>query len=113
MSPLRALGRRGPRLSLQPVPRWFPGRGSAFAAHPVRIFYSSRIRANLAWWKEQGASRKIVASLSRGVKFEFHTKPEPFKLSPLMVADADVDFAIADLHKGDNLGAYQPLLPGG
>lgn len=113
MSPLRALGRRGSRLSLQPVPRWFPGRGSAFAAPPVRIFYSSRIRANLAWWKEQGASRKIVASLSRGVKLEFHTKPEPFKLSPLMVADADVDFAIADLHKGDNLGAYQPLLPGG
>ena len=113
MSPPRAPGRRGSRLSLHPVSRWFPGRGSAFVGPPVRVFYSSRIRANIAWWKEQGAPRKIVAALSQGVKFEFHTKPEPFKLSPLMVADADVEFAIADLHKGDSLGAYQPLLPGG
>jgi hypothetical protein len=47
------------------------------------------------------------------VKLEFHTLPQPFKLSPLLVDNRDVDFAIADLQKGDNLGAYQPLLPGG
>ena len=106
MSSSRAPGRRGSRLCLRPVPRWFPGRGSAFVGPPVRVFYSSKIRANIAWWKEQGAPRKIVAALSQGVKFEFHTKPEPFKLSPLMVGDADVEFAIADLCKGDSLGAY-------
>lgn len=114
MSPSRAQRpRRGRRLTLTPVPRWFPGRGSAFVGPPVRIFYASRIRANLGWWKAQGAPRKIVAALSKGVKLEFSTTPQPFKLSPLLVADGDVDFAIADLEKGDSLGAYQPLLPGG
>ena len=92
MSPSRAQRpRRGRRLTLTPVPRWFPGRGSAFVGPPVRIFYASRIRANLGWWKAQGAPRKIVAALSKGVKLEFSTTPQPFKLSPLLVADGDVD----------------------
>ena len=36
--------RRRARLRLNPVPRWFPGRGTAFDAPPVRIFYFSKVR---------------------------------------------------------------------
>jgi hypothetical protein len=103
--------RRG--VGLHPVPRWFPGRGTHFAAPPAGVFYSSRLRANLAWWKAAGAPRGTLQALAAGVKLEFHTTPQPFKLSPLLVAEADVPFALADLEKGDRLGAYGPLLPGG
>ena len=110
MRPLPA-GRR--RLILNPVPRWYPARGSAFVGPPVRMFYASKVRAHLGWWKAQHAPRSILRALKHGVKLDFHTLPQPFKLSPLLVDNRDVDFAIADLQKGDSLGAYQPLLPGG
>ncbi len=100
-------------LHLHPVPRWYPAKGSAFVGPPVRVFYSSKIRAHLGWWKAQQAPRSILRALKHGVKLDFHTLPQPFKLSPLLVDNRDVDFAIADLQKGDRLGAYQPLLPGG
>jgi hypothetical protein len=110
MRPLPA-GRQ--RLILNPVPRWYPARGSAFVGPPVRMFYASKVRAHLGWWKAQHAPRSILRALKHGVKLDFHTLPQPFKLSPLLVDNHDVDFAIADLQKGDSLVAYQPLLPGG
>jgi hypothetical protein len=79
----------------------------------VRIFYATKIRAHLGWWKAQHAPRSILRALKHGVKLDFHTLTQPFNLSPLLVDNHDVDFAIADLQKGDSLGAYQPLLPGG
>ena len=100
-------------LRLNPVPRWYPARGSVFVGPPVRVFYSSKIRTHLGWWKAQQAHRSILRALKHGVKLEFHTLPQSFKLSHLLVDNHDVDFAIADLQKGDRLGAYQPLLPGG
>jgi len=48
-----------------------------------------------------------------GVKLQFHTPLKPFHTSPLLVAPADVQFALEDLEKGDELGVYQPLLPAG
>ena len=114
MTALRApFGARRRRLMLNPVSHWHPGRGSAFQAPPVRIFYSSRLRAQLGWWRENKAPRAIQNILEHGVKIDFHTPPKPFKVSPLLVADRDVEFALSDLAKGDRLGAYQPLLPGG
>ena len=109
MSPRQARRRAG----LHPVPRWYPGRGTHFVAPPAGVFYSSRLRANLAWWKDARAPRGILQALAAGVKLDFHTAPKPFKLSPILVAEADVPFALADLEKGDRLGAYGPLLPGG
>ena len=109
MSPQQARRRTGPH----PVPRWYPGRGTSFVAPPAGVFYSSRLRANIAWWREARAPRGILQTLAAGVKLDFHTTPKPFKLSPLLVADHDVAFALADLEKGDRLGAYGPLLPGG
>jgi hypothetical protein len=100
-------------LRLHPVTRWYPAKGSAFVGPTVRVFCASKIRANLGWWKPQQAPRSILRALKHGVKLEFHTLPQPFKLSPLLVDNHDVDFAIADLQKGDSLGVYQPLLPGG
>jgi hypothetical protein len=93
------------RLILNPVPRWYPARGSAFVGPPVRMFYASKVRAHLGWWKAQHAPRSILRALKHGVKLDFHTLPQPFKLSPLLVDNRDVDFAIADLQKGDSLGA--------
>jgi len=109
MSPQQARRRTGSH----PVPRWYPGRGTSFVAPPAGVFYSSRLRANIAWWREARAPRGILQTLAAGVKLDFHTTPKPFKLSPLLVADHDVPFALADLEKGDRLGAYGPLLPGG
>ena len=109
MSPQQARRRTGSH----PVPRWYPGRGTSFVAPPAGVFYSSRLRANIAWWREARAPRGILQTLSAGVKLDFHTTPKPFKLSPLLVAEQDVPFALADLEKGDRLGAYGPLLPGG
>ena len=109
MSPQQARRRTGSH----PVPRWYPGRGTSFVAPPAGVFYSSRLRANIAWWREARAPRGILQTLAAGVKLDFHTTPKPFKLSPLLVAEHDVPFALADLEKGDRLGAYGPLLPGG
>ena len=95
------------------MPRWYPGRGTHFVEPPAGVFYASRLRANLSWWKAARAPRAILQALSAGVKLDFHTKPQPFKFSPRMVAETDVTFALADLHKGDRLRAYGPLLPGG
>ena len=105
--------RRRARLRLNPVPRWFPGRGTAFDAPPVRIFYSSKVRAGLDWWKMERASRAVINCVTHGYKLAFTSPPTPFRTAPLLVAPEDVEFAIADLLKGDSLGAYQALLPGG
>lgn len=105
--------RRRVRLATCPVPRWYPGKGSAWQGPNPGVFYSSRIRASLAWWRGERAPRAILTALKSGVKLEFHRTPQPFKTSPLLVADKDVAFAVADLAKGDSLGAYQALLPEG
>ena len=101
------------RVLTTPVQRWFPGRGSAFQAPPAGVFYSSRVRARAHWWKGAGAPKLTLACLVHGVKLQFHTPLKPFHTSPLLVAPADVQFALEDLEKGDKLGAYQPLLPAG
>ena len=102
------------RLNLCPVTRWFPGRGSAFEAPPARIFYSSKLRAGLGWWQHERASKAVIKCIQHGYRLLFApSPPPPFRTSPLLVSPADVDFAIADLAKGDSLGAYQPLLPAG
>ena len=105
--------RRRARLRLNPVPRWFPGRGTAFDTPPVRIFYSSKVRAGLDWWKMERASRAVINCVTHGYKLAFTSPPTPFRTAPLLVAPEDVEFAIADLLKGDSLGTYQALLPGG
>ena len=109
MRPQQARRRVGPHL----VPRGYPGRGTHFVAPPAGVFYSSRLRANIVWWKEVRAPRGILLALAAGVKLDFHTAPKPFKLSPILVTEVDVPIALANLEKGDRLGAYGPLLPGG
>ena len=46
---------RGRRISAARVERWFPGRGSAFIAPPARVFYATKLRASLHWWKREKA----------------------------------------------------------
>jgi len=69
--------------------------------------------SSLAWWKGKHAPRAILSALKSGVKLNFHHTPEPFKTSPLLVADKDVAFAVTNLAKGDSLGACQALLLNG
>jgi hypothetical protein len=57
-------------LRLNPVPRWYPAKGSALVGQPVRVFYSSKILANLGWWKAQQAQRSILRALKHGLKLE-------------------------------------------
>ena len=104
---------RRQRVPVFPVRKWFPGRGSAFVAPSVRIFYSTRIRANLLWWKQEKAPRQVLSCLKNGVRLSFHRPPPPLHASPLLVQNKDVEFVIQDLSKGDSLGAYAPLRPQG
>ena len=115
MSAHRAPPRRLPRRShFAKVTRWFPGRGSAFVAPPVQVFYSSKIRASLLWWKQEKAPRRVLQALQKGVDLEFEAgPPAPFSSAPILVSEKDVDFVVKDLEKGDNLGAYTPLVAGG
>ena len=115
MSALRAPPRRLPRRShFAKVTRWFPGRGSAFVAPPVQVFYSSKIRASLLWWKQEKAPRRVLQALQKGVDLEFEAgPPAPFSSAPILVSEKDVDFVVKDLEKGDKLGAYTPLVAGG
>lgn len=104
---------RSQRVPVYPVRKWFPGKGSAFVAPSVRIFYSTRIRANLLWWKQEKAPRQVLSCLKNGVRLSFHRPPPPLHASPLLVQNKDVEFVIQDLSKGDSLGAYAPLRPQG
>ena len=105
------------KVRVNPVPRWYPGRGSTTWAPDVRIFYSSKIRASMAWWRAPttGASATVIQALAAGVKLTFinDAPPPPFQTSPLLVDIKDVAFCLEDLTKGDSLGAYQPLVAGG
>jgi hypothetical protein len=56
--PPRMMSRRQ-RVPVHPVLKWFPGRGSAFVDPNVKIFFSTRIRANLLWWKQEKAPRQV------------------------------------------------------
>jgi len=104
---------RGRRLDLRPVQRWFPGKGAFWVSPNPGVFYSSKVRARLGWWKNNGASRLTVSVLKTGYKLQFTHNPTPLRTSPLMVPDEDVEFALKDLKEGDACGAYGPLLPGG
>ena len=105
--------RRCVRIASCPVPRWYPGKVSAGQAPNPGVFYSARIRASLAYLKGQHATRAIFSELKSEIKLDFHRTPQPFTTSPLLVADKDVAFAVANLAKGDSLGVYQALLPNG
>ena len=81
------------------------------------LFYSTKLQASLAWWKQplNFASKKVVRYIEHGVKVEFK-KGLPFApkpSAPKFVDPQDVDFAIQDLLKGRRIGAYQDLAPGG
>ena len=104
---------RGRRISAARVERWFPGRGSAFVAPPARVFYSTKLRASLHWWKQEKAPGRILESIRKGVKLDFVSAPPTQHRAPLLVQQNDVDWVIKDIAKGDNLGAYSPLVPGG
>ena len=107
-----ALQRRR-RSSGVPVPRWYPGRGSAFHAPPAGVFYSTKVRARLDWWRQNNASSSVIRALQAGVKLDFTAgPPRPLRTAPLLVKDQDVAFMLEDLAKGDRLGAYQPLISG-
>jgi len=95
------------------VPRWYLGKGSAGQAPNPGVFYSSRIRASLAYLKGKYATRAIFSALKSEVKLNFHRTPQPFKTSPLLVADKDVALAVADLAKDNSSGACQAILPNG
>ena len=98
-----ALQRRR-RSSGVPVPRWYPGRGSAFHAPPAGVFYSTKVRARLDWWRHNNASSSVIRALQVGVKLEFTAgPPRPLRTSPILVQDQDVAFMLEDLAKGDRL----------
>ena len=100
-------GGRAPML--QGVKRWYRGRGSAWRAPEVAVYYSSKIRACLGWWKAQKAPRLTVSVLRNGYRIPFATQPPPLRKSPVMVSDSDVDFILDDLLEGAQVGAYIPL----
>ena len=104
------IGRARRRVQVQPVPRWYPGRGTRTWSPDVRIYYSSKIRACMSWWRapRTGASAAVIRALAAGVKLEFinETPPPPLRTSPLLVDDKDVAFCLEDLAKGDSTTMY-------
>ena len=101
------------RLNLKPVQTWFPGKGSGWQGPNPGVFYSSKVRARLGWWKQAGASRLCIQVLKDGYKLAFNAMPTPLRAAPLMVSEEDIDFALKDIAEGDSCGAYGPLRPGG
>ncbi len=87
------------RVHFAKVTRWFPGRGSAFVAPPVQVFYSSKLRARLLWWKQEKAPKRVLQALQKGVDLEFTRDgpPSPFSSAPVLVHEKDVDFVVKDL----------------
>ena len=65
------LGHRA-RLNLKPVQTWFPGKGSGWQGPNPGVFYSSKVRARLGWWKQAGASRLCIQVLKDGYKLAFN-----------------------------------------
>ena len=113
---MRPSGRpvRKRRVTAARVDRWFPGRGSAFCAPEVKIFYTTKLRAALHWWRQEKAPARILQTIRDGVKLDFVAgEPAPMKCSPLLVREQDVQFVVNDVTKGDRLGAYAPLVRGG
>lgn len=98
---------------LRGVTRWYRGRGSAWIAPSAAVYYSTKIRACLAWWKHQRAPRLTLSVLQRGFKIPFVKPPPAFCRSPIMVQDGDVEFILQDLAEGASTGAYIPLQQGG
>ena len=98
---------RGRRISAARVERWFPGRGSAFIAPPARVFYATKLRASLHWWKREKAPARILESIRKGVKLDFVSEPPTQHRAPLLVHQNDVEWIINDIAKGDVV--YYPL----
>ena len=115
MRPLRPQGGRQRRDLACPPTRvpFFPGRGHPLVAPPVRIFYSSRVRAAACFWQHMGASRQVMSWVRHGVKFDWQQgPPRPFARPPRMVAEQDLDFCLLKLEEGVRTGAHGLLRPG-
>jgi hypothetical protein len=71
------------------APRWFPGRGCLlFAPSSPGLFYSTKLRARLDWWKDPinfAVSRRIIHYIKKDVKIEFDAS---IKLSALPLASS-------------------------
>ena len=81
------------------------------------MFYSSKLQANLVWWKipQNFASKKVLRWIEHTVKVEFK-KGLPFApkpSAPKFVDPQDVEFVIQELLKGRKIGEYQDLAQGG
>ena len=115
MRPPRPRGGRQRRDLARPPSRvpFFPGRGHPLVAPPVRIFYSSRVRAAACFWKQMGASRQVMSWVRHGVKFDWiNGPPKPFARPPRMVEDKDLEFCLHKLEEGVRTGAHGLLRPG-
>ena len=110
---MKGATQRHRRFSGVTVPRWYPGRDSTFHAPLAGIFYSTKVRDRLDWWRNNKASSSVIQALQAGVKLEFTAgPPSPLRTSTLLVNDQDVAFMLEDLAKGDHSGSYQPLISG-
>ena len=74
----------------------------------MAVYYSSKIRSCLGWWKAQKAPRLTVSVLRNGYKIPFVTQPPHLRKSPVMVSDSDVEFILDDLAEGAQVRAGQP-----
>ena len=96
--------------------RWYPGKGRLLAGpRSAGTFYSSKIKASLAWWKDpvQCTPAAVYRWLSQGVKVEFGRDFRPLTLAPRQVHPSEIPFVLADQDKGRRAGAYVDLAPGG
>jgi hypothetical protein len=98
------------------APRWFPGRGRLLLApSSPGLFYSTKLRARLAWWKDpvNFAPSRVIRYIEKGVTVEFDTPMKPLRLAPRFIDDKDIPFVLKDLLEGRRGGAYCDLAPGG
>mgnify|MGYP006140333087 FL=1 len=86
---------------------FFPGRGHRLCAPPVRVFYSSKVRAAAGFWSHMGAGRQVMQWIRHGVKLEFHSgPPAPYARPPRLVEPQDIDFTLEKIEEGYQTGAH-------
>jgi len=101
----------GPRRRRAPSPplartRWQRPLGTALQAPPDN-FLRVRLGQSLQWWRDAGACRKVIRTISRGARLEFKRAPRPFSPRNIPVPDKWRSWVHDELDRACAQGAYE------
>ena len=80
----------------------------ADSSHPHPIDLPSRLTQRIGWWRQAGASRRVLGWLRHGVRPQFTHHPRKFYRKPIPVQTADRDWVQAELQRHLATGAIEP-----